>query len=62
MEELKGFVPVIIGLFVVVMIIAAVGNAVTWLMSNPLVLVLVLAAVGAGVYFWIKRHRARTMV
>ena len=62
MDELKGFVPVIIGLFVVVAIIAAVGGAVSWLFSNPVVLVLVLAAVGTGIYFWIKRHRARTTV
>ena len=62
MDELKIFLPVIIGLAVVFVILAIVGSAVAWLFSNPVVLVLVLAAIGAGIYFWTKRHRARTMV
>ena len=62
MDELKGFIPVIIGLAIFFAILAVVGSAVSWLFSNPVVLVLVLAAIGTGIYFWIKRHRARTMV
>lgn len=62
MDELIGFMPVIVGLLVIFAIIAALGSAVSWLFNNPVILVLVLAASGAGIYLWIKRHRARTMV
>lgn len=62
MDELKGFIPVIIGLFVVFVVIAAFGSAMSWLISNPVALILLIGAIGVGVYLWIKRHRARTMV
>lgn len=62
MDELKGFVPVLIGLAVICGIVVVIAGAVSWLASNPVALILALAAVGGVVYFWIKRHRARTMV
>jgi hypothetical protein len=62
MEDVKGFMPVIIGVAILFVILWAFGAILGFLADNPIILVLLLGAVGAGIYFWIKSRRARTMV
>jgi Flp pilus assembly protein TadB len=62
MDEISGYIPGLIKLFVVLAVIVAIGAGIQWLVENPVVLVFVLAALGGLFYFWRKRSRARTMV
>ena len=62
MEEFKGFIPVIIGLFVVFVVIVAIASSVQWVFSNPLALITLLVVLGGIIYLLRKRSRARTRV
>ncbi len=62
MNELAEYIPGIVKLFIVIGVIVLIAAGFQWLIDNPAVLVIVLAAVGGLIYLWRKRVRARTMV
>lgn len=60
--EIKGFMPFVIGLAILFVFLWLIGGVLSFLASNPIVLVLIIAGIGGAVYFWMKRHRSRTTV
>lgn len=53
-----GIVPAVIGVGVLVII----AGSLDWLLKNPLILLLVAAVVGGGIFLWKKQQRARNRV
>lgn len=53
-----GFVPVVIGIAVLVVI----AGMLDWLLKNPAILLLIIAVISGSVYLYVKRKRARDRV
>ncbi len=53
-----GIVPVIVGVAVLV----TIATGLDWLLANPAILLFLIVAIGAGVFFWQRQKRSRNRV